>query len=337
MRDKVLLNVQIILITLFSLLFSGCAMDGSFKQPAKNQPIVTSKMKGELPLQCSDKKIALLHIEFEHPEQSQYFPELQKLITKRLLKKSYLNRTLHFRDASNISLQPQHLSLLGTANRGEKEQIHEIGKQFDSQIVVSGSITNIEPSQNFEPDQNSESLLPDNVSGVIHNITDKLSAISWLKVSFKLRIFDSYSGELINEIETVQKVSLKSGKPFFILGAPSERQKYEKGAIDTLANQQVKIINDATFCTFLKGRIISTDNVSASIDVGSHSQVRVGDQFKLINARLLRTDEDGVEHFAEDSVGMLTITQVKAGASIGTIEYNSRVGVLKAGDYVINQ
>lgn len=342
MIDKVQLSIRMIFIVSFAILALGCSVDRPLKQPVtSNQTTIIksySSKTDKTPLQCSDKKTAILHIGMERPKDSQHFPRLQELITKRLLQRSQLDRAQHFRDATHILLQPQQVSLLGKVDRDMKSQIREIGQLFDSQIIVNGSISKIEISQSFIRNKNGEDYYLDNISGVINNMSDKLSGISWRKVFFKLQLFDSYSGDLIIETETEHKISLKSGRPSFLLARFSDNEKYEKqmiNAIDSLVSSQIKIINDFTFCTFLRDSVITTDNVTATINVGEKSQVRVGDQFGLFQSRLLHTDLNGAEHLLEEKVGTLRITRVQSDSATGQIENLSRTTEIHRGDLVI--
>jgi len=351
MIDKVQRIVRMMSITSFAVVIAGCWAVQPLKQPPPNLAVVTLpsadtiEESGEI-FQCAEdtndapKKVAILHIGMDHPEESRLFPQFQTLFTKRLLLKAKIDSPQHFRNMTHVTLKPHQISQLGMVNQDMRSQVREVGKQFDSQIIVSGSISKIEMSQNFNPDKSKDAHPLDNISGVIDRLSDELSAITWRKVSFKLQIFDGANGDSLFETETEQKISLKSGEHFFLLASSTDQLKREREmieAIDSLIAKQLEIIDEVAACTPVRASIIATDNVTATINVGSRSQASVGDQFGLFQSRLIHTDLSGTEHLFEEQVGSLRITSVQADSATGQIENLQRTAEIHRGDLVIRR
>jgi len=350
MIDKVLMNTGTVFLVFFIILVSGCGIDPPLKQTNSNQTIVMvpPSESSEEPLPCSNsvnsapKKVAILHIGVEHPAESRLFPQLQDLFTKRLLQRAQIESIQHFHDATRITLKPHQVSLLGTVNRDMKSQIREIGRQSNSQIIVKGTISKISVSLNDNPIEDSESDTPNDISETIEQISKQLSDISWRKISIKLQIFDSHSGNILRETETEQKISLKSSEPFFFITTIADQEEYEArmeermiAGIDSLIKKQIEIVDEVALCTPLMGHVISADNLMATIDVGARSQLDVGDQFEIIQTRLVHTDARGIEHMLEERVGMLRITEVQSDSATGQFENLSRATEIQRGDLVV--
>lgn len=349
MIDKVQRIVRMGCISACAILAAGCWADIPLKQPTPNLAVITSPAQSHIDengaiIECpkgtndAPKRVAILHIGMEHPEESRLFPRFQTLFTQRLLQKANLDGTQHFRNMTHISLKPQQISLLGQLDRDMKSQVQEVSRQFDSQLVVSGSISKIAMSQNFDAEKSKGAHPLNNLSGVINRLSDELSAITWRKVSFKLQIFDGDSGESLFEAETEQKISLKSGEPFFLLASSSDqldRERRMAAAIDTLIDKQLEIIYEVAACTAVRASVISTDNRTATIDVGTRSQTTVGDQFELFQSRLLDTDVNGAEHLLKERVGTLRITRVEPDSATGQIEKLNRAAEIRRGDLVV--
>jgi hypothetical protein len=346
MIDKVTGIVHMVFIVCFTILVSGCGADRPLKQPTPNlaSVVATTSEASDGVLQCgkdshsTPKKIAMLHIGMAHPEQSRLFPKFQELFSKRLLQRTQLESSQQFRDATHITIQPHQVTLLGRVDSDMKNQLSEIGRQFDSQIIVSSTISKIEMSQSEGAGHSEDAHPLDNISQVLERISDKLSAVSWRKVSVKFQLFDGHTGEPIVETELEQKIALKSGEPFFLLNSPAEQEAREQqmlAAVDTLISKQMEIINQTANCTAVRGQVIATDNITATINIGTLAQISVGDQFELIQPRLIHTDNRGIEHLKDEKIATLRITSVQLESATGEIENLLRSAEIQRGDPVI--
>ncbi|MCW8983258.1 MAG: hypothetical protein OQK13_04360 [Gammaproteobacteria bacterium] len=347
MIDKVLQKTHIALIVTISLLASGCGFDRPLKKPTPVQAKVLSPISenGESPFLCADnlsvspKGVAILQVGVAHPEQTRLFPHFQQLFSKRLLEKAQQSSKHQIHDVTHITLQSDEVSLLGKVSSDMNHQVREIGKQFNSQLVVHGTISQIEQSQKDRSYADKDDHLLDNISDVMARISDKLSNIAWRNVTFRLQVFNGTTGDLILESETEQKISLQTAEPHFLLTSPSERQKDEQrmlATIDSLIDRQMAFVDDAAFCTPVRGKVLASDNQTATINIGANSKVRVGDYLELFQSRLIDIDSRGIEHVEENKVGLLRVTAVQSDSATGKIEQLSRTTEIQKGDLVLS-
>lgn len=347
MIDKTQLIVRMVIVASLAAMTSGCWLDRPLKNPPPNKAVVKSASvhQDDGEMSCNEvvnnsaSKVAIVHVDIAHPEQTQLFPQLQTLLSQRLMKKSLLEGSQHFSDARSVALQPYQVSLMGMVNSDMKSQIREIGRSFDSQIIARGTISKIEAGHDYDEKKSKEAHPLDNISEVIDEVADKLLARSWRKVTFKLQLFDSYSGESIIETETEQHISMRTGEPHFLLAKSDDKRKLDKRMlddVDSLIEKQISIIDGAASCINFKTPIVSTDNGTAMINVTLRSQILVDDRFDLVQPRLVHTDSQGFEQVIEEKVGTLRITQVKAGRATGKVEMFSRTAELKQGDLAIS-
>ncbi len=316
MIDKVYSRVSTFSLLTLLFVISGCGLDLNTRQYSTSEDL-SSPVECTLDRSSAPKNVALLHFDLNKPQQSQYFPNIQQFYSEQLLRKIRLEGRQRIQDVRHITLKPQEISLLGQIYPDSSAQIREIGRQFDSQLVLYGRFSDISQSQQF-------------------NVLDKIAEKSQFTLGVTLYIFDGVSGQLIHTSSSTHTATRESD---FITHKANSRHNDEikREVVNTIIAKQLDELNKVASCTPLMGRVILADNINATINLGTQSRINQWKLFDLYRSELQHTDARGIEHLVKRKVATLRITRVMDNSAMGRIEALSATAEVQIGDQAIGR
>ena len=319
------MNRRLLRSCLFLLLFAnlaGCASSQPAGTPTsqQSQSYPDCSQQGES-LALLPKRVAVLHFSVNDAMNRGDLPQLGEIYGRQFV--DALNQSDRFlvTDATDIDLTAHQLSPLGQPLFSLQEQVKEIARRTNSQLVFRGRF---HKTGTIQP------------GGVVASIFQS----SKRHIVMDLAIYDGFTGTLFQQIQSERLVSGGSITEGRSRNLPQQdlQDPLLTAALESLLTEQIEISYQISSCLPLGGRIISADGDQIFINLGRTSRIKVGDRFKIIHSRLVGTSIGGVEELRHHSGRTITITSVQSNMAQGsTTEPSESLSDdrIEAGDYVL--
>lgn len=242
------------------------------------------------------KSVAILNMTIEQPQQASDMPGLAKAVSRHLQQALGGDGLLRVRDASSHAFNPQPINLLGLVEGSLAPQLAALGKEFDSQLIIHGTINDL------------SYIRP---QGMVRKVLTSLfpSYQERRLFAMTLTVYDSYSGsELLRHeyrSEAQGKVDMSGLQPLDRNFIASDYGQAVSGLLDTAASE----LQRAVSCIPLMARISGITEHGLQIADGSEAALRPGDKLKLFHRRATGVDKQGQEQYLEEYVGEGRITR----------------------------
>lgn len=255
-------------------------------------------------LALQPKRLAVIHFPVEDTLFGSELPGLGPFIATAMVNKLTASKLFLVQDATHIHLSPNAVSPLGRTGLAESEQIREIARQFDSQLVLRGRVTSLKHIPAAE-----------GIAALFRSEERDIEVV--------LELYDGFSGTLFDHISSKRRIigTSSSSLPTNLHLNLFRSELAE--ALASLIDEQVQQSYQLASCLPLGARILAVDHDEIIINVGATSNVEVGDQFKVIHSRLLGADLRGYEQYLQGIAAIIQITRVQPELAYGTIKQRS--------------
>lgn len=265
------------------------------------------------------KSITVLNIAVENPQVAADMPDLGTAVAKHLGQALQQRGEMRVRDGSNHAFDSSRLTLLGLVDTRLNAQLTHLGRELNSQLIVSGRITDL----SVTPRSNIMSRM---LGYVLPRLGD--SRI----FALELTVYDSYSGtELLRKPYQTQ-----ASGTINMLGMQPLKGRFldtDYGrAVSTLLDNTALDLQNALSCIPMMTTIAHIEGTTVQIKEGNESLLRPGDRLRLFHRQPAGIDKLGNEQFIEEYVSDAYASRIFPDSAILELKDAKAASRLRQGD-----
>jgi phage baseplate assembly protein W len=235
------------------------------------------------------KSITILSLAIENPQGAADMPDLGSSVAGYLGQALQQGEEMRVRDGSHHAFDSRRITLLGLVDTRLNAQLAHLGRELDSQLIVSGRITDLSVKA---PNNRVKKALTSLVPGFGET---RIFAL-------ELAVYDSYSGtELLRKPYQTQ-----ASGTINMLGMQPLKGRFLDtdygSAISTLLDEAAGELQNALSCIPLMTTITRIEGTTVQIKEGNGSLLRPGDRLRLFHRQPSGIDKLGNEQFIEEYV-----------------------------------
>lgn len=235
------------------------------------------------------KSITILKVAVDHPQDASDMPDLGSAVAQYLQQSLKRGDNMRVRDGSHHYFDSGRITLLGLTDTSLNNQLADLGRELDSQLIVSGRITDLSIT--------SRKKMMDKIWAYLDPGFGDTRLFS-----LELTVHDSYSGaELLHRGYQTQASGTVN-----MLKMPLFKGRFldtEYGsAITVLLDNAARELQSSLSCIPMMTTITRLEGTTVQISEGNESLLRPGDRLRLFHRQPAGVDKLGHERFIEEYV-----------------------------------